>query len=979
LRLSAKLLHPGDRAEMPDEGATSMAADQTLAQLVDEVCREQRECWEAGNRVVAEVYLAQHPELGSNSACAVEVLFNEMLLRRERGEVPELQEYAQRFPPLIPQLRLLLEVDQEIAQGHLLDLHPATAAMGTAGTAAQAAEAMPLPAIPGYEVLKNLGRGGMGVVYWAWQSPLNRPVALKMLLAGDQASPKELCRFRTEAEAIARLQHANFVQIYEVGRWNGRPYLSMEYVDDGSLARRLVGNPQPVRRAAELVEVLARAMHHAHQRGIVHRDLTPANILFTADGVPKITDFGLAKLLDGAGPTLTSSGTTVGTPSYMAPEQAAGHSKEVGPATDVYALGAILYELLTGRPPFKAEIPLETMRQVQMEEPIPPNRLQPKLPRDLTTICLKCLQKEPAKRYLSAEALAEDLRRYLAGEPIRARPVGAAGKVARWCRRKPAIASLAAGLALVVAGGFGGVTWQWRRAEVNAQLAQEQRKQADEQRARAETSYRLAREGLEACVQKVAENPRLKSGPLEDLRREVLQAELLFDQKFVELRGSEPEFQVQRGRTFVRLGLLASELATKEEAIGFYQQARALFADLARDHPEVPDYRANLAHSYNNLGVMYRTIGRREEAEQAYQEALAIRRVLVSDQPTRADYKASLAASLHNLAVLYQESKPLSEAEQIYQQLLPLRRELVRENPTVAAYQDDLAATCSNLGALYKDSGRLPEAERAYQDTLALRKELVAKHADMLEYQVGLGFTYNNLGLVYQAGHRLEEAERAERQALVLRKQLVHDHPLVTELAIELGGTQCNLGIILADKGQSEAALQFYAEAIATLEAASAKEPQHRTAHEFLRNAHLGRVNLLTALGRYAEALPHRDRLVQLDGQVSGWQRVWRALTLARMKEHARATAEADTLAGYQNLPADALYQLSSVYALSASAVAADAKLSEQYAARGVNLLSRAIAQGFKDVDKLQKDPELEALRSRQDFTALLTRLLNNE
>ena len=405
-----------------------MPEDRILAQLVDEVCREQRECWEAGNHVLAEAYLGQHPGLAADSACAVEVLFNEMLLRRERGEAPQLQEYAQRFPLLTPQLRLLVEVDQEIAQGHLLDLHAVTAVFGPAEAAAQAAESLPLPAIPGYEILKNLGRGGMGVVYWAWHSQLNRPVALKMLLAGDHASPQELCRFRIEAEAIARLQHPNFVQIYDVGRWNGRPYLSMEYVDDGSLARRLVGNPQPMRTAAELVEVLARAMHHAHQRGIVHRDLKPANILFTADGVPKIADFGLAKLLDGSGPTLTYSGTTLGTPSYMAPEQAAGNSKAVGPATDVYALGAILYELLTGRPPFKAEIPRETMRQVQWDEPIPPNRLQPKLSRDLTTICLKCLQKEGGKRYLSAEALAEDLRRFLAGEPIRAHRRGGGGQ-----------------------------------------------------------------------------------------------------------------------------------------------------------------------------------------------------------------------------------------------------------------------------------------------------------------------------------------------------------------------------------------------------------------------------------------------------------------------------------------------------------------------------------------------------------------------
>jgi tetratricopeptide (TPR) repeat protein len=719
-------------------------------------------------------------------------------------------------------------------------------------------------------------------------------------------------------------------------------------------------------------------MDHAHQRGIVHRDLKPANILFTADGVPKITDFGLAKLLSGGGPTLTYSGTTLGTPSYMAPEQAAGTSKKVGPATDVYALGAILYELLTGRPPFQDEMPMETLRRVQTDEPIPPNRLQPQLPRDLTTICLKCLQKEPGKRYVSAEALAEDLQRFLAGEPIRARPVGMAGKIGRWCRRKPVIASLVAGLALVGAGGFAGVTWQWRRAEANAQLALEQRQQADEQRERAETSFRLAREGLEEGVKKIAEDPRLKSGPLEELRRNVLQAELLFYQKFVELRGREPEFQVQRGRAFLRLGHLTQELATKEEAIGYYQQAQVLFADLVRDHPDVPNYQVELASSYHSLGRMYRLTGKREEAEQAYQKALALQRVLVRGPAPRADDQAALATYLHSLAVLYQETKPLPVAEQTYQEVLLLRRQLVRDHPEVADYQDRLASTYGNLGVLYKNSGRFQEAERAYQDALTLRKELVDKHADVTEYTVGLGMVYSNLGIFYLDTDRLEEAERAERQALVLRRQLVREHPLVTEYAIDLGGTQCNLGLIQAKTARSEAALESYAEAVVTLEAALAKEPRHITAQEFLRTTLTNRINTLTALGRQAEALPHWDRLVELSGSANGWPRIWRTMALARMKEHMRATAEADTIARYQNLPADVLYQLGTVYAISAAAVATDASLTEQYATRGVNLLGRAVAAGFKDADKLHKDPDLEALRSRPDFKVLLRNFLNN-
>jgi serine/threonine protein kinase/WD40 repeat protein/tetratricopeptide (TPR) repeat protein len=307
-----------------------------------------------------------------------------------------------------------------------------------------------LPELPGYEIIQELGRGGMGVVYRAWQTDLRRTVALKMILSGDFASSQERARFKSEAEAAARLQHPQIVQIHQVGECDGRPYMVLEYVDGVSLAGTFDGTPWPPGRAARLLEQLARTIHYAHGQGIVHRDLTPANILLANGGEPKITDFGLAKFLVGGGPAVTHSGAVLGTPSYMAPEQAHGDTRQVGPAADVYALGAILYELLTGRPPFKAARAMETLHQVVHEEPVPPRRLQPGLARDLGTICLKCLQKEPVRRYGSAEGLAEDLRRFLAGEPIRARPVSRTEKLWRWCRRNPVVAGLIAAIALLL-------------------------------------------------------------------------------------------------------------------------------------------------------------------------------------------------------------------------------------------------------------------------------------------------------------------------------------------------------------------------------------------------------------------------------------------------------------------------------------------------------------------------------------------------
>ena len=361
-----------------------------------------------------------------------------------------------------------------------------------------------LPAIPGFEVLGILGRGGMGVVYKARQAGLKRLVALKMILSGAYADQSERTRFVREAEAVARLQHPNIVQIHQIGEHDGNPYFSLEYCDGGSLAGLLDGTPLPAEDAAHVVRLLAQAMQAAHDQNIIHRDLKPANVLLAsghirpadtsallveagtvadrvnakgpsasdskaharsgADKAPlggavlKITDFGLAKKMDEAGQT--ASGAVMGTPSYMAPEQATGETRTHGPAADVYALGVILYECLTGRPPFKAVNSLETILLVVNADPVPPSQLNPKTPRDLETICVKCLQKEPRKRYASAADLADDIARFQKGEPIQARPVGRVERSWRWCSRNPVVAGLLALVAVVLVVGIAGILYQ---------------------------------------------------------------------------------------------------------------------------------------------------------------------------------------------------------------------------------------------------------------------------------------------------------------------------------------------------------------------------------------------------------------------------------------------------------------------------------------------------------------------------------------
>jgi tetratricopeptide (TPR) repeat protein len=406
---------------------------------------DQRRRWARGDRVRIEDYLAEVQGLWADKEKILDLIYSELLLREEQGERPDLEEYLARFPELVDGLREQFAVHQIFKDEEAIGRSTESDRGPTPGPAVHFLESGRLGRL---EILEELGRGGMGLVYKARQEGLQRVVAVKTVLAGQHASTTLRQRYRAEAEAAARLTHANIVQVFEVGEHEGLPYLVLEYLPGGNLAG-LVGSPWPPAKAAALVETLARAVAGAHQAGVVHRDLKPTNVLIGPDGQPKITDFGLAKLLDDD-LGLTETGDLLGSPSYMAPEQARGE-RGVGPAADVHALGAIFYELLTGRPPFQGTTRHETIAQVLTLEPVPPRRLQPRLARDIETIALKCLEKDPAKRYASAQGLADDLRRCLEGRAILARPTSLWERAWKWARRRPTAAALDVVAALATA------------------------------------------------------------------------------------------------------------------------------------------------------------------------------------------------------------------------------------------------------------------------------------------------------------------------------------------------------------------------------------------------------------------------------------------------------------------------------------------------------------------------------------------------
>jgi tetratricopeptide (TPR) repeat protein/tRNA A-37 threonylcarbamoyl transferase component Bud32 len=673
-----------------------------------------------------------------------------------------------------------------------------------------------------YELVGEIAAGGMGVVYYAHQVSLNRNVALKMIRSGALATPAEVQRFRTEAEAAANLDHPNIVPIYEIGEHEGQHYFSMKLVEGGNLAERISNLKSQIsnQEAARLIATLARAVHHAHQRGVLHRDLKPSNVLLDDQGEPHLTDFGLAKLAR-QNQDFTQTLAVLGTPHYMAPEQAAGKARELTTAADIYSLGAMLYELLAGRPPFRGESAWEVLRQAQTLEPVPPRRLNSAVDRDLEIICLKCLEKDPRRRYDTAEELAKDLNHWLAGEPIQARPTKLPERALKWARRNPALATLIVLAHLLFAAGLGGVLWQWRRAENHATRAKAHQRQAEAQALRSQQVAQFMREMLSGV------DPSVALGRDATLLREILD-------RAAERMGTElsnhpevaAELRYTIGNVYHALGQYEKAESIQREALA---QARCLWGDqdtnvvesiralantlwrqglngqpsrlneaerLLREALElyrrlVPEENLYAALLLNDLSVVLRDLARPDESETFCRQALAIRQRLLGMQ------HLAVADSLHDLALVLDRPGGRSEAEAVCRRAHGLRQKLLGDE------HPDVANSLADLAGILRHQDRLAEAEVAFRQVVEMRLKLLGREHPTTASSV------RDLAECLRAQGRSAEGEAFAREAVALRrKRLGDEHP---EVAAALG----ELVLCLSDQGKLAEAEAAAREALA--------------------------------------------------------------------------------------------------------------------------------------------------------------------
>ena len=833
--------------------------------------------------------------------------------------------------------------------------------------------------IGNYEVLSVLGKGGMGIVYKARHRTLNRVVALKMILHGLHGGSTAIQRFLSEAQAVAALQHPGIVQIFEISEHEGLPYFSLEYVEGEDLHSSLKGQPWGAKPAAELVRTLCEAMQYAHDHQILHRDIKPANILLDAEKRPKISDFGLAKKLD-TGDQMTRDGAVMGTPSYMPPEQARGDTAAISPRSDVYSLGAVLYEMITGRAPFVSDSMLDTLVQVIHRDPIQPRELQPGVPIDLETICVKALQKEPVNRYPSCKELGEDLRRYVNGEPILARPISHWERLTRWCRRNPKIAwPTAVASFFVIATAVVSLT-AWRMTATQALVIAEERDEANEQRNEAD------KQRNEADKQKVIANQQQVLAE-ENAELAMKQANLALQNIQFVVNDVDTKLMQQAGSSGIRIAIMEALSKKWDELdLGMTGGVRG------KAIPTLMAVRHKIATTFSMLD-------RVKEADQEFAklEKMGRERIVVKEGTDAS--RMNLAKILTAASVIQRQ---LDNPKGVELKLLEAReivRDIVKnpkpeEIPTDAnQVQQVLAAVNQNLGVEYLRQGRIADTSVVFAEAVAANQavlknieskpgfaELDAEKRDLQTSELKAMIDKGILGVAYVL-MRLGKTEEAIVQydsAIASRRSELERNPNTLRLKSELAGQLALYGRSLIWLDRLDSAAPILSEAVKLCNEAYQADPEKSDLKRSLIFALYNLGTLRDLQGKKDESLGHFERARGLAGdlyKVSPDEKNGFFLMQAEARVGNGKTAKelSDKLGAVTTVNPE--IHLERACALSQLARNADGDEKIAYIGEALTALDRSVTDGYLDPFRISADPDLKPLRDETRFTVLLQKL----
>jgi serine/threonine-protein kinase len=870
-----------------------------------------------------------------------------------------------------------------------------------------------------FHILRPHARGGLGEVFVAHDSELNRQVALKEMQDRHADDPRSRARFLLEAEVTGGLEHPGVVPVYGLGRYpDGRPFYAMRFIRGESLQAAIARYHESRSKGAdashslefELRTLLTRfiaicnAVAYAHSRGVLHRDIKPANIMLGPFGETLLVDWGLAKsgieepakstsertaeaplrpsMTDEIGTTL--QGSVLGTPAYMSPEQAAGRLDLLGPASDVYSLGATLYCLLTGKAPFAGGDRGELLARVERGEYPAPRLLNEQVAAPLEAICLKAMALRPQERYTSARALAVDLEHWLADEPVAAYPEPVRARLGRWGRRHRSVVTGAAAALLVAALSLMTSTLLLSAANGRERSAKELAQQREQE---ANDNFQMARDAVDRYCTNVSEDPRLKQADFRPLRGQLLQTAVEFYQKFIDEHRDEPALRVELARAWYRLGLLTEEIQTAAQAIPMQEQAAALFEQLANEQRDQPELRFSLARCLARLGALYHSEGRKSDARLAHTRAIELMQALRDEDSREPKYTSNLANFIRNFAnfLLYACGEK-KEAEDAYKQALALLQPLSDSHPDRPDYQLDLASIYNNLGVLYQQD-HPADAEKMYQRGRVIMERLHERYPKATQYTDALAGTYGNLGNLYQFLSRVEESAAHHKKSLELVEQLVRDNPSVLQHRKDLANGYNNLAGLYQEMGRLTDAEATCRKALPLLERFHEDEPNNALNTLAVCAGYGNLANTLRDVGKheealtwYGRALPQLEALLKSDnsdplvklfvGQMHGE----RALTLARAGRQSDALAEMEPLIQGKNVSGETYYKAAQVY----GAVARASK-QEAQARRAVELLRSARAAGYFQerarIEQMNKETDFVDLRSRDDYRELLTEL----